>query len=248
MAINRISGNILQDDLRRGSDLAIQGNLIYFDVQNDRVGILTSTPSDELDVVGVFRVGNVTIDSTGNIDAGNVNINDLAEPVANSDAATKFYVDNMGANSDIGNFVFANDTITLSTSPANITIEPTANSLLIIDTTSGMILPVGNTAQRPDPASTGTVRFNDETVKIEFYDGNSWQEITTTVTNQTLNGDGSTLNFALDRSTTTAAVLVSLNGVLQLPTTAYAVTGAAGNVLTFTEAPISTDVIDVRFL
>jgi len=248
MAINKISGNILQDNLQRGTNLSIQGNLIYFDVNTNRVGILTSSPSDTLEVDGVFRTGNVTISSTGNIDAGGVNINDLAEPVANSDAATKLYVDHMGANSDIGNFVFANDTITLSTSPANITITPTANSLLIIDTTSGMILPVGNTSQRPSPGSTGTVRFNNETVKIEFYDGNSWQEITTTVTNQTLNGDGSTLNFALDRSSTTAAVLVSLNGVLQLPVTAYAVTGLAGNVLTFTEAPLSTDVIDVRFL
>jgi len=248
MAINRISGNILQDDLRRGSDLAIQGNLIYFDVNNNRVGVRTSTPADDFEVDGVLRVGTVTIDSAGNIDAGNVWINNLNDPVANSDAATKFYADSLAANSDIGNFSFADNTISLTVSPGNITIEPTGNSLLIIDTTSGMILPVGNTAQRPSPASTGTVRFNDETVKIEFYDGNTWQEITTTVTNQTLNGDGSTLNFALDRSTTTAAVLVSLNGVLQLPVTAYSVTGVAGNVLTFTEAPISTDVIDVRFL
>lgn len=248
MAINRISGNILQDDLRRGSDLAIQGNLIYFDVLNDRVGILTSTPSAELEVDGVLKVGNVTIDSTGNIDAGGVNINDLAEPVANSDAATKFYVDNIGESSNIGNFSFANNTISLTVSPANIIITPTGNSLLIIDTTSGMILPVGNSLQRPSPASTGTVRFNNENLLIEFYDGNSWQQITTTVTNQTLTGDGSTLNFALDRSTSTASVLISLNGVLQLPVTAYAVTGPAGNVLTFTEAPLSTDVIDVRFL
>lgn len=245
MAINRISGNILQDDLRRGADLAVQGNLIYFDVVNNRVGILTSTPQDQLEVDGVLRLGNVTISSTGNISAGNVNINNLLTPVANADAATKSYVDSVGENSNIGNFSFGNNIISLSVSPANITIEPTANSLLIINTTSGMILPQGNTAQRPDPASTGTIRFNLETVKIEFYSGNNWEEITTTVTNQTLTGDGSSVNFALDRSTVTAAVLVSLNGVLQLPATAYLVTG---NVITFSEAPLGTDVIDVRFL
>lgn len=245
MAINRISGNILQDDLRRGSDLAVQGNLIYFDVVNNRVGIRTSTPQDQLEVAGVLRLGNVTISSTGNISAGNVNINNLLTPVANADAATKSYVDSVGANSNIGNFSFGNNIVSLTVSPANITIEPTANSLLIINTTSGMILPRGNTAQRPDPASAGTMRFNVETVRIEFYSGNDWEEITTTVTNQTLTGDGSTVNFALDRSTVTAAVLVSLNGVLQLPVTAYLVTG---NVITFSEAPLSTDAIDVRFL
>ena len=90
------------------------------------------------------------------------------------------------------------------------------------------------------------MRYNDDTSKIEFYDGLIWQDLSTSViTNQTLNGDGSTINFVLNQSTTTAAVLISMNGVLQLPNTAYSVTG---NLLTFTEAPESTDVIDVRFL
>jgi hypothetical protein len=43
-------------------------------------------------------VGNILIPSLGNVALGNVNINDLAEPFANSDAATKFYVDSVAAN------------------------------------------------------------------------------------------------------------------------------------------------------
>jgi hypothetical protein len=39
-----------------------------------------------------------------------------------------------------------------------------------------------------------------------------------------------------------------LNGVVQLPVTAYNVTGAGGNVLNFTEAPAISDIIDIRFL
>jgi len=49
----------------------------------------------------------------------------------------------------------------------------------------------------------------------------------------------------LDTSTTTAAALIMLNGVVQIPTTAYSV---STTTLTFTEAPASGDVIDVRFL
>ena len=46
-------------------------------------------------------------------------------------------------------------------------------------------------------------------------------------------------------STTTASTIVSINGVIQIPTLAYSV---SGTTLTFTEAPTSSDVIDVRRL
>lgn len=98
MAINKISGNILQDNLVRGANLAVQGNLTYFDITNKRVGILTTAPSQALEVVGNVKVGNVIIHNIGNVDVGNVNINNLSEPVANSDATTKFYVDQVAAN------------------------------------------------------------------------------------------------------------------------------------------------------
>ena len=63
MSINRISGNILQDNLQRGANLSIQGNLIYFDVTSNRVGIKTSTLSDDFTVANVANVGNLRIAS-----------------------------------------------------------------------------------------------------------------------------------------------------------------------------------------
>lgn len=247
MAINKISGNILQDDLRRGSDLAIQGNLIYFDINNNRVGVRTSTPADDFEVDGVLRVGNVTISSIGNIDAGNVNINALAEPVANSDAATKFYADAIAANSNIGNFVFANDTITLSTSPANITITPTANSVLIIDTTSGVLVPVGDSSERPSTPPAGTLRFNSDSGFLEVYDGSGWDSIDTNfaITSQVIIPDGVSNTFTLDQATTAQRILVTINGVTQVPINNYTV---AGDQLTMLEVPLTTDIIDVRFI
>jgi hypothetical protein len=246
MAINRISGNILQDNLQRGTNLSIQGNLIFFDVNTNRVGIRTSSPGSDLEVVGVLEVGSVTIDSAGNIDAGGVNINALAEPVANTDAATKFYVDSQTGNlTGIGNLTISNTTISTNLAVGNITLAPTGNSDVIIDTVSGLVLPVGNTAERPSPASQGTVRFNSDSDRIEIYDGTGWEDVVANVTNQTLNGDGSTAVFTLDRDSTTASALVMINGVVQLPVTAYSVTG---NQLTFTQAPVVSDTIDIRFL
>jgi hypothetical protein len=80
------------------------------------------------------------------------------------------------------------------------------------------------------------------------YDGVEWDQIVSGVTNQTLNGDGSTTVFVLDRSTTTAAALIMLNGVVQLPGTAYNISPSPGTNLVFTEAPAISDVIDVRYL
>jgi hypothetical protein len=98
MGISFVSGSMLNEDLTRTTDLAFNGNLIYLDVNGNRVGVNTSTPGDTFEVVGNVLVGNVIISNTGNISAGNVNINNLSNPTKNQDAATKYYVDIMSGN------------------------------------------------------------------------------------------------------------------------------------------------------
>lgn len=391
MAINKIQGNILSDNLVRGSNLAFQTNLIYLDVINGRVGINGSSPNDEFDVVGTAKVSNIritssvangiffanndqlalttldliwdgnalsvtgnvnaisgnfsqTLDVTGNLTAGNIaaigsfdvasivasgniqgnnlisnndvttvtvtasgnvmanivqatagfysanviannlqanlqvitndlvatanisagnvlvgnitvestgNINmgygwitDLSDPVANSDAATKGYVDTT-IDDFTGNITFSNTTISTSFVDANLVLEPTGTGLLIVDTTTGLVLPAGNTVQQPSPALAGTIRFNTDLGRVEVYDGSSWDDVVANVTNQILYGDNSTQTFTLDKSTTDAAALVAFNGVVQLPGVAYTVTG---NQITFAQPPAVSDIIDVRFL
>ena len=236
---NGIHGNISTAGIVTATGNVVGGNLLT-------AGLISATSS--ITSAANVRVGNIVIPATGNIDAGNVNIANLAGPVANTDAATKFYVDNsIGNIANAGNLTFSNTTISTSLATGNITLAATGNAFVQISGTYGFVLPAGNTAQRLGTGNVaGTVRFNTDVARIEVYDGSEWDQVA--VTNQTENGDGSTDTFALNRTTTTAAALVMLNGVVQLPATAYAVVPSPGNSLVFTEAPAQGDVIDIRFL
>ena len=62
MAIGRITGPMLFSNLeRQGTDLAIDGNLIYADVTNRRVGINNASPAYTLDSPGNVRLANIVI-------------------------------------------------------------------------------------------------------------------------------------------------------------------------------------------
>jgi len=466
MAINRISGRMLQDDLQRDDDLAIQGNLLYLDVGNSRVGIGTQSPESELDVLGNIQVGNISITSTGLVSSGNitivptgnlnmsgVNINNIADPILDTDAATKQFVANSIADAsfavsdgattttietnetitiqgttnqiqsnlvgnaftiglpnnvtidgnltindtlvvdgiDIGNnisgggnlslpgdiegntfvansaltlpylnnnaLVFTDSDDTLTTyanirydgtgaididgvavnidniqisgnavnsldnlkltvssgsfvvidnlvvadndtptliyfvdnngrattdsnlsfsgsaldvtgvvnanqmsidnvtidnnqivSDGNLILSAEANSFVSIDNTTGIIVPIGTTAERPSNPVAGTFRWNRDANYLEVYDGTQWEALGTDVTfitSQIITGDDSTTIFTLDQEATTSGILVYINGVAQVPGSSYSVTG---NQITFAEAPQTQDTVEIRFI
>jgi hypothetical protein len=122
----------------------------------------------------------------------------------------------------------------------------TVNAGVAMNYTNSFLAPAGNSAQRPAVGVAGMVRYNTTTSSLEFYDSTQWQSTGTTFTvvqSQTFNGDGTTVNFTINSGYTTASCIVSINGILQVPVTAYAVTGTT---LTFTEAPAVGDLIEVR--
>ena len=127
---------------------------------------------------------------------------------------------------------------------------PNANAIVDFNATNAILLARGTTAQRPTGV-TGQFRYNTTTNGIEYYDNAGWKSISTDFTlasSQTFNGDGTTTAFTLATLTgsdsyTVAGVFVTLNGVVQQPTVVY---GISGVTLTFTTAPSSGDLIEVR--
>lgn len=127
------------------------------------------------------------------------------------------------------------------------TATPTTDVTLHISATDSMIIPVGTTGQRPGTPATGMYRFNTTLGAQEIYDGSSWNAGAdfTVMTADAFAGDASAVAFTLSSAGTTSTTLVAINGVVQIPTTAYAV---SGTTLTFTEAPAVGDAIDARVL
>ena len=73
MAVGRISGPLLKSNLiRNGIDLAFETDLLYLDVNNQRIGVKNSSPQYDLDITGTMRSTNINVDN--NLDIANINV------------------------------------------------------------------------------------------------------------------------------------------------------------------------------
>jgi hypothetical protein len=101
-------------------------------------------------------------------------------------------------------------------------------------------IPLGSNTIGPDQAVAGQMRFNQDTSKIEFYYNNTWNQVAKIGSVQVLvsqfTGDGSTSTFGPMQQSESdpTAVIVTIGGVYQKPTTHYTV---SGNSITFQTPP-----------
>jgi hypothetical protein len=113
---------------------------------------------------------------------------------------------------------------------------------------TGVVLPTGSAAERPDAPIFGMIRFNTDSGFCEFYNGTIWQNFGTggnvsyTVDNFTGNGVQTMFTMSIAESDE-EQIIVFVGSIYQDPATAYTVDG--GLDITFTSAPPDTSPISV---
>jgi hypothetical protein len=105
---------------------------------------------------------------------------------------------------------------------------------------SGVVLPAGGSAIRPENPLFGMIRYNTDSGFCEFYNGSIWQNMgvggVITYTVDDFTGDGSTTEFTMSIAEDQATqIIVFVGSIYQDPATAYTVDGSYD--ITFTSAP-----------
>jgi hypothetical protein len=129
----------------------------------------------------IVATGNITggnLITTGTADLGNIRItgNDITNFASNI-----ITINSAGSDIDVrisgdteANLLVVDagtDTVLVGTG------TPTVGASLKIGTTDSLMLPVGNTQQRPGTPATGMLRFNTTLDVMEFYDADSWEPV-----------------------------------------------------------------------
>jgi hypothetical protein len=221
----------------RGTEISgntFSGNA-YGTIKTGALILANTTPATGPNTGALQVWGGASI--TGNLYLGNLQA-DLTNfaainntPIGNAVPSTGAFTTLDANTANIGNLRFANTTVTHS-------------NVFVFNSNTAVQIPVGGTSQRP-AGTNGMIRYNTDTPALEYFNGTVWVPVTNTVTDQQITGDGVSTTFTLDQESSTVGIIVSINGTLQRPTSAYTVTG---NQLIFNETPETSDVIDVRFL
>lgn len=105
---------------------------------------------------------------------------------------------------------------------------------------SGMVIPTGSSATRPDSPVFGLMRYNTDLGLIEFFNGSIFQSLATSggvnYTVDTFTGTGSQTVFTMSTTVADAEeIIVFVGSLYQIPVTNYTVDG--GYDITFESAP-----------
>lgn len=159
MAVGRISGPLLKSNLlRQGKDLAFETDLLYIDVNNNRVGIKTATPGAQLsnspagnyalDIAGTTRTTNAEV--LGDVNVGDINIS------GNSITTTAGQL-NLSAPDGVlyNNFLEVDDLIISGNS---IRATDSNQNFEIVTSGTGIVEVYGNTLVNGNIHATGNIR------------------------------------------------------------------------------------------
>jgi hypothetical protein len=231
----------------RGTDVAnVFTGTVYGTIKSGALVLANTTPATAANTGALQVWGGASV--TGNISTGSIYTNNHL--FANGTPLTNLTLSNVGTylTTYTGNLSAGNISGNIFTD----TISP-LSGVTVFNSTAAIGLPVGNNSERP-AASAGFFRFNSDSGTVEFYNGTSWIPFQNSISDQQIDPSiqGVSQTYALTQVAATEGLLVSINGVVQRPGTAYNVTNypatTVANVLTLYESVSVNDVIDVRYI
>jgi hypothetical protein len=108
---------------------------------------------------------------------------------------------------------------------------------------TGVVLPVGSSADRPNAPVFGLIRYNVDLGLIEFFDGTIFQQLSPTgnisYTVDNFTGDGITTTYTMSQGTGSASQIIVFIGSIYQPPNTYTLSGAGNIDITFSPAPPS---------
>jgi len=238
MAVGRISGPLLKANLERnGIDLAVETDLLYIDVTNNRIGVKQSSPAYTLDVNGTIHSSRFETDFltvADNYNIGNVNI---TSTVANLELQPATASDRTVVIGDLevtGDIIGYNDGFTISDDTSS-TIDVRLNSTLRLTDGDDMsvvtssdsvhnIVTFSSTSTLDSVTSRGNATGNDIYAGAFYGDGSNLTGISTTTSFVDLDDTdvaGQTTNTLIffngskyKEATTGAGVSIDGNGII----------------------------------
>ena len=159
MAVGRISGQLLKGNLLRdGVDLAFETDLLYLDVNNNRVGINNANPQYDIDVNGTTRT--TTLEVTNFADIADINITGNTISTSGSTivlgTADNVIYQNRAVIDSIN---IEGNTVSTTDSNANLEFRPDGTGTVEVHSSMNV---QGNIYATGDIIADGTITIGDE--------------------------------------------------------------------------------------
>ena len=201
--LGRIGGQVLTDNLvRAGVDLAFETDLLYLDVNNQRIGIKDSTPVYDLDVNSNIYTNELT--AVTQISVGNIRLNS-PNTITTIVGGIDVYINGGGYPQNIfhdrlvtANLVLDGNLIS-SVSNSNIVLDPNGSGtveLMASTNITGNLAVSGNISMSGNLTGLGTLTFGDQTLDTVT--------INTDFTQSIIPGDDLTYAIGADAGDSTA--------------------------------------------
>jgi hypothetical protein len=213
------------------SNIQISGDVVGYGVYNNINVQLISTGVTTGFYGNSTRIPQFEVNAEGRVvSAGNIILNQIGNISINDTAITS-----------------PRDFSVTTVGDANITLAASGNGVVKITGTDAVGFPVGDNTNRPLNPEVGYTRINSDRESYEYWSGTEWiapGEVL--LSSEVINPDGVSNVYVLGSNTSVDGVFVTINGTVQQPGYSYDIVN--NNQIQFTEVPLTSDIVEVRFL